>query len=174
MQASVKNVEDNLAKKGLRLPTKCYTPLPSDYRPELDVSAELQSDGVQYFQELIGMLRWAVEIGRVDILLETSLLSTHLAMPRIGHLEQAYRIFGYLKIYPKRKLAFDPQHPMISERAFSSFDWQDFYRDATEAIPGDMPTPRGNSMSTHCFVDASHGSDRATRRSQTGILIFLQ
>jgi Reverse transcriptase (RNA-dependent DNA polymerase) len=172
VQASVKNVEDNLAKKGLRLPTKCYTPLPSDYRPELDVSAELQSDGVQYFQELIGMLRWAVEIGRVDILLETSLLSTHLAMPRIGHLEQAYRIFGYLKIYPKRKLAFDPQHPMISERAFSSFDWQDFYRDATEAIPGDMPTPRGNSMSTHCFVDASHGSDRATRRSQTGILIF--
>jgi hypothetical protein len=27
-------------------------------------------------------------------------------------------------------------------------------------------------MSTHCFVDASHGSDRSTRRSQTGILIF--
>jgi hypothetical protein len=27
-------------------------------------------------------------------------------------------------------------------------------------------------MSKHCFVDASHCSDRATRRSQTGILIF--
>ena len=27
-------------------------------------------------------------------------------------------------------------------------------------------------MSTHCFVDASHGSDRTTRRSQTGILLF--
>jgi hypothetical protein len=27
-------------------------------------------------------------------------------------------------------------------------------------------------MSTHCFVDASHGSDLMTRRSQTGILIF--
>ena len=27
-------------------------------------------------------------------------------------------------------------------------------------------------MSTHCFVDASHGSDRSTRRSQTGILVF--
>ena len=32
--------------------------------------------------------------------------------------------------------------------------------------------PRGNPMSTHCFVDASHGSDMSTRRSQTGILIF--
>ena len=35
-----------------------------------------------------------------------------------------------------------------------------------------MPAPRGNIMLTHCFVDPSHGSDRATRRSQTGILIF--
>ena len=172
VQASIKNVEAALSKKGLRLPTKCYTPLPTDYRPELDTSAELKSDGVQYFQELIGMLRWAVEIGRVDILLETSLLSTHLAMPRVGHLEQVYRMFGYLKLYPKRKLAFDPQHPAISERAFCKFDWNDFYRDVEEAIPGDMPKPRGNAMSTHCFVDASHGSDRANRRSQTGILIF--
>ena len=118
------------------------------------------------------MLRWAVEIGRVDILLETSLLSTHLAMPRVGHIDQVYRVFGYLKLYPKRKIAFDPQHPEISERAFCKFDWHDFYRDAKEAIPGDMPKSRGNVMSTHCFVDASHGSDRATRRSQTGILIF--
>jgi Reverse transcriptase (RNA-dependent DNA polymerase) len=172
VQASVKNVEEVLSKKGLRLPTKCYTPLPTEYRPELDTSAELKSDGIQYFQELIGMLRWAVEIGRVDILLETSLMSTHLAMPRVGHLDQVYRMFGYLKLYPKRKLAFDPQHPTISERAFCTFDWNDFYRDAKEAIPGDMPKPRGNTMSTHCFVDASHGSDRATRRSQTGILIF--
>lgn len=27
-------------------------------------------------------------------------------------------------------------------------------------------------MSIHCFVDASHGSDKMTRRSQTGILIL--
>ena len=170
--ASVQKVEETLAKKGLRLPTKCYTPLPVDYRPELDTSAELKSDGVQYYQELIGVLRWAVEIGRLDILLETSLLSTFLASPRCGHLQQAYRMFGYLKLYPKRKLAFDPQHPTISERMFMRHDWADFYRGAEETIPGDMPPPRGNMMSTHCFVDASHGSDRATRRSQTGIIIF--
>ena len=170
--ASVKNVEEALAKKGLRLPTKCYTPLATDYRPELETSAELKADGVQYYQELIGVLRWAVELGRVDILLETSLMSTHLALPRAGHLDQVYRMFGYLKLYPKRKLAFDGLHPKISERMFKKHEWQDFYRDAKEAIPSNMPVPRGNSMSTHCFVDAGHGSDRATRRSQTGILIF--
>jgi hypothetical protein len=170
--SAVKNVEEALAKKGLRLPTKCYTPLSTDYRPELEVSPELKSDGIQLYQELIGVLRWAVELGRVDILLEASLMSTHMAMPREGHLQQLYRMFGYLKLYPKRKLAFDFQHPIISERMFQTYDWYEFYRDATEAIPNDMPIPRGNPMSTHCFVDASHGSDRATRRSQTGILLF--
>ena len=56
---------------------------------------------------------------------------------------------------------------------FRKHDWYDFYRDAKEDIPPhDMPAPRGNTMSTHCFVDASHGSNRSTRRSQTGILIF--
>jgi hypothetical protein len=39
-------------------------------------------------------------------------------------------------------------------------------------LAGDMPVPRGNPMLTHCFDDASHGSDRVTRRLQTGILIF--
>ena len=132
----------------------------------------VKSDGVQYYQELVGILRWAVELGHVDILLETALMSTHLALPRAGHLNQLYRIFGYLKLHPKRKLAFDALHPRISEKMFKKHDWFDFYRDAQEAIPNDMPKPRGNMMTTHCFVDTSHGSDRVTRRSQTGILIF--
>ena len=170
--SAVKNVEEALAERGLRLPSKCYTPLSSDYRPELEMSSELKSDGIQLYQEMIGVLRWAVELGRVDILLETSLMSTFMAMPREGHLQQLYRMFAYLKLYPKRKIAFDYQHPEISERMFKSYDWYDFYREAAEAVPNDMPVPRGNPMSTHCFVDASHGSDRATRRSQTGILLF--
>ena len=170
--AAVKSVEESLAKRGLRLPGKVYTPLPVDYRPELETSPELKSVGVQTYQEMIGMIRWAVELGRVDILLEASLMSTYMAMPREGHLQQLYRIFGFLKLNPNRKIAFDFQHPKIDEKRFKAYDWYDFYRDAKEAIPADMPAPRGNVMSTHCFVDASHGSDRATRRSQTGILIF--
>ena len=103
VSASVKNVEEALAKKGQRLPSKLYSPLPDKYRPELDTSAELKADGVQYYQELIGVLRWAVELGRVDILVETSLMSSHLALPRVGHLERLYQMFGYLKQQPKRK-----------------------------------------------------------------------
>ena len=163
VDASVKNVEESLAKRGLRLPTKVYTPLASDYRPELETSAELKSDGIQLYQQLIGVLRWAVELGRVDILLEASLMSTYMAMPRKGHLQQLYRMFAYLKMNSKRKIAFDPQHPRISEKMFQKHNWHDFYRGVEEAIPGDRPVPQGNPTSTHCFVDASHGSDRATR-----------
>ena len=47
-----------------------------------------------------------------------------------------------------------------------------FYIDVEESIPPDMPEPRGNVMSTHCFVDANNASDKVTRRSQTGILLF--
>ena len=40
-------------------------------------------------------------------------------------------------------------------------------------IPGHAPKPHGNVVSTHCFVDADHAGNRITRRSQTGILIFV-
>ena len=36
-----------------------------------------------------------------------------------------------------------------------------------------IPEDRGNEVGIHCFVDASHAVDKVTRRSQTGILIFM-
>ena len=121
-RAAVKNAEERLAKDGKRLPTRCGTPMKHGYKPELGVSPELKADGLQYYQELIGVLRWAIELGRVDLLLETALMSTHLAMPRIGQLEQVIHLFGYLKEHPKRKLAFDPSHPVIDERRFKKYN----------------------------------------------------
>ena len=64
----------------------------------------------------------------------------------------------------KRKLPFDPDHPMIDERRFKQYNWYDFYRDAEEAIPGDMPPPRGNASTTHCFVDADLAGNTVTRQ----------
>ena len=101
------------------------------------------------------------------------MMSTHLALPRHGHLEQLYHMFGYLKANPKCKLYLDPQHPQVDKRSFQSYDWYDFYRDAEEAVPGDMPSPRGEAVSTHCFVDSDHVGNTVTRRSQTGLLLFV-
>ena len=173
VKSAIENIAQMLAETNQLLPTKCRTPLSSGYRPELDTSPKLKTEGLQRYKELIGILQWAVELGRVDILLETSLMSTHLVLPRRGHCEQLHRIFGYLKTNQKRKLFFDPQHPNFDERAFKEHDWYEFYRDAKERLPNDSPKPRGNMVSTHCFVDSDHAGDKVTRRSQTGILIFV-
>jgi len=156
----VANVQDKLAASNLRLPSKCLTSFVSNYHLSEDTSKELDAEGTRYFQELIGVLRWAIELGRVDILLEVALLLSHLALPRTGHLQQGhlqqvYHIFGYLDQFPKRRLYFDPDYPNISKGRFQKFDWVDFYRDATEDIPQDMPQPRGNSVEIHCFVKKS-------------------
>ena len=111
----MENFEEVLNKKGFRLPSKCRTPFRSGFNPEQDTTSELKYDGVQWYQELIGQLRWAVEIGRVDILLEVALLSQHLALPREGHLEQALRVLGYLKEHNKLRIMFDCGIPTVYE-----------------------------------------------------------
>ena len=52
-------------------------------------------------------------------------------------------------------------------------DWSDFYPDAKEEIPPNMPEPRGHSVQINCFVDADHAGDVVSRRSHTGIIIFV-
>ena len=108
VKVAVENVEQELAGGNQQLPSRCKTPMTVGYRPKHDVLAELTPDGVQRYQELIGMLRWAAELGRVDILLETAMLSTYMALPQKRHMEQVYHVFGYLKTHSKRRLFFDP------------------------------------------------------------------
>ena len=45
-KAFVDNIEDALAKKNLRLPGKCVSPMTHGYRPEMDCTAELKSEGI--------------------------------------------------------------------------------------------------------------------------------
>ena len=97
VQAAVNNVETYLRGKHLVLPTRADTPLLSNYRPDLDVSPELSEDDATQYQSLIGILQWIVELGRVDMNCEVSMMSSHLVMPREGHLAQVYHIFAYLK-----------------------------------------------------------------------------
>lgn len=175
VKAAVQNVEETIKKKRWRMPGKASTPMVNSYVPELDASPELDAEDVQFFQELIGMLRWATEIGRVDVLLETSLLSQYQAAPREGHLEQALHIFSYLKTKPKLSLYFDPSLPRIDYGMFKTMrnDFMEHYRDAEETMPYRMPMPRGRPITLTAFVDASHAANKKTRRSHTGYMVFL-
>ncbi len=64
------------------LPKRADNPFSMTYEPELDDSTPLDPDAASYFQTTIGVMRWMVEIGRIDIAMEVSLLSSHLAYPR--------------------------------------------------------------------------------------------
>ena len=79
------------------LPTIATTPMSANYIPELDTSPELGKQDVTFFQECIGMLQWIINIGRVDILTEVYILSSHKELPIQGHIEAVMLIFGYLK-----------------------------------------------------------------------------
>jgi hypothetical protein len=110
----------------------------------------------------------------VDIYTEVSMLSQHLALPREGHLEAAYNIFAYLNDHKRSKIVFDDRAPKIDESVFPEVDWSDVYGDVTEELPPKMPEPRGKSVRLYCFVDSNHAGNAVTRRSHTGILIFIE
>ena len=72
-------------------------PLSNGYIPELDSSPELDGADGAYYQSLIGIIWWMVELVRIDIYCEVSMMSYHLALPREEHLAQVFFIFAYLK-----------------------------------------------------------------------------
>ena len=164
-RAAVDNVEQDITKSNQCLPTRCKTPIMYGYWPETDTSPDLNDEGVTQYKELFRVIRWAFELGWIDILLETELMSTYLDLSCRGHFKQIFHVFGYLKVILKRKLCFDPQNPKINKRSFAAHNWYDFYQDTKGAIPADSPTPRGDVVSTHCFVDTEHSGNRSTRRS---------
>ena len=103
----------------MKLCSKATLPLVNDYRPKIDQSRELDDEGVTYFQSLIRVLRWIVELGRVDICCEVSMLSSHLCLPREGHLQQVYHIFVYLKANHNARLVFDPTYLPMDPNQFN-------------------------------------------------------
>ena len=78
------------------MPKKAANPFPGDYEPELDTTPALNPELSSWYASLIGMLRWMVEIGRVDIITEVSKMASQMASPREGHLDALMHIFGFL------------------------------------------------------------------------------
>jgi hypothetical protein len=44
------------------------TPLLVGYRPETDVSSKLDGEQASWYLQLIGILRWAIKLGQIEIL----------------------------------------------------------------------------------------------------------
>ena len=76
-----------------------------------------------YFHSLIGVLRWIVELGRIDINVEALMLSLHLLLPREGHFQDLLHVFSYLKKHMNTEMVFDPSEPYIDMNSFHRQDW---------------------------------------------------
>ncbi len=98
---AVKNCQLHLTEKlagKYSIPARADNSLPVDYDPSTDESDLLDPDCSSFYQHLIGVMRWMVELGRIDIATEVSMLSSYLACPCKGHLENSLHVMGYLRL----------------------------------------------------------------------------
>ena len=175
IQAAVKVVKDHHAKMfpGHGMIRRAKTPLPSGYNPDLDMTKELEPEHASFYQSQIGVLRWMVEIGRVDILTDVSALSSHLALPREGHLDAVFHMFAHLEHRHNARLVFDPSYPVIDISVFKDCDWKHFYGDVKETIPPNALLLCGKEVDVRLFCDSDHARDAKYRRSRSGCLIYI-
>ena len=77
LRGAIKNVglivEGN--KAALKYFSYGHRPYSSSQSPELDVTNELYTESINRFQQIIGFIRWSIELGRIDIMKEVSCLS---------------------------------------------------------------------------------------------------
>jgi hypothetical protein len=162
---AVKNCQLHLTEKlnGKHLiPARANNPFPVDYDPSTDFSDILDPKCSSFYQHLIGVMRWMVELRRIDIATKVSMLSSYLACPRKGHLENDLHVIGYLRLKYNSQLIFDPTYPDIDQTAFLSFEWTEFYGNVEEAIPPDMPPPLGKDIDIRMMVDSEHVGEKRT------------
>jgi hypothetical protein len=171
VKGAIENIEIYLKQKGERLKTKTSCILPSGWKPEIDTTDLLNDKDAGFYMSQIGVLQWAVELGRIDIATEVSMLAAFSAAPRQGHLAAILHIYAYLKGHDRSRLVLDPGE--LPDIAQPHYDWTDFYGEVVELIPPDLPEPRGRAAQTTAFVDSDHAADLVSRRSRTGVLIYL-
>ena len=63
-----------------------------------------------------------VDLGRVDICVELSMLSSCLSIPREGHLRELFHVFSYLKKHHNTEMVFDTSVPDFDSDKFQRQD----------------------------------------------------
>ena len=152
---------------------KAATPLPERFHPEQDTSDLLDQDGAAFYRSITGAINWIVTLGRIDVSFANQACARYNALPRRGHLEAAMRTIQYLHTYPKGMIIVDPNRRKC-DRNFEAYDtWNQFYPACHEEIPKDMPSPKGKAVRITAYFDADHATNTETRRSVSGIVIFV-
>jgi len=156
-------------------PKEFSSPMDEGDHPELDLTPELDIDGIRLYQSLIGALQWVVTLGRFDVFVGVATMSSFRVAPRQGHLERLKRMYGYLKRQPDGAIRFRvgiPDHE--SRDTPKQYEWIDsVYGPNEEELPPDMPVPKGKPMRTTCYEDANLLHCLVTGRSMSGVIHLL-
>jgi hypothetical protein len=157
-------------------PKEWGSPVDKGDHPELDVSEFLDANGIRQYQSLIGALQWAITLGRFELLIGVTTLSTYRVAPRIGHMNRLKRMYGFLKRRPDGAICFRtgiPNHEATMKPV--EYDWSQtvYGPNLHEELPTDMPEPKGHPVRISTYEDANLMHDLISGRSMTGILHLL-
>jgi hypothetical protein len=101
-------------------------------------------------------------------------MSRFNVLPREGNIKVVKTILFYLKTFPKGRVIIDTSYPDHSMYPVEDHPNSiEFYQDASEEIPEDLPPGKGPRLRMTVYVNADHAHDLVTRRSITGILVML-
>ena len=90
-------------------------------------------------------------MGRVDINVETSMLYSHLAIPREGHIQELLHVFAYIKKHMNTEMVLDPSKPEIDMNSFQRHDLScSIYSSAGEELKEAL-TPNMTKPLVHGF-----------------------
>ena len=173
VKEAIRNLDEWAMMENVAIKKYAKSPFPEKYRPETDVSPELDDEGASWYLSHIGILRWIVELGRIDIATEVSLLASQMCNPRQGHKTAVLNLYAWLRKHPTMKLAMDPTYVEWPTGDYVDHDWTDFYGDVKEDVPLNAPEALGKPVQIIAFFDSDHAGDKLTYRSRTGVLIFL-
>eukprot|EP00957_Ditylum_brightwellii_P060625 4603399-Ditylum_brightwellii.AAC.1 len=84
VKIAVAELKRDLEKESCKLKGKASCRYDIHYHPEIDISQELDNDGIPKYQGYMGVFCWMVELGQIDMLTEASHLASHQALPCEG------------------------------------------------------------------------------------------
>ena len=95
-----------------------------------------------------------MELVRVDICLEVSLISSRLALPCESHLDKLFHIFAYLKWKHRDRIIFYPTYLSTDNDDFLRNYCEKHYGEVKEIIPTNGPSLQGKGFNMIGYVDA--------------------
>ena len=175
VQEIVANVEKHIGQNlgGRKLSKWAKAPWLSNYTAKDNTTPELDTEWANYYQHLISILHWTLELGRVDIITEVSILASQMVAPHMGHLHAALHVVSYLKRKHNAHMVYDPSYPKINMSDFKTNDWTEFYGSVKEPILLNAPRPRGKPVDLCMYVNSDFAGDKVRRRSRTAFFVLL-